>query len=119
MMASPWQESFFTSLIFNLTLTQSFIPEINYYFSFFSLIIFLFSFQAGCISKLISNKILVYLGEISFAMYMLHQINIRYMYESFISEISYKYNISGFIFVLLIVLVLSSISFHLFEMPLN
>ena len=57
-----------------------------------SLLIFIFAYQGGFFSKLLSNKYLVHLGEISFSFYMLHQLVIRYLdffqldiYDSYIN----------------------------------
>lgn len=45
---------------------------------FFALLILVFSFERGFITKILSVRPLVLLGEISFAMYMCHQIIIRW-----------------------------------------
>jgi peptidoglycan/LPS O-acetylase OafA/YrhL len=49
-----------------------------YYIFFISLIIYIFAFQKGLISKLLSNKFFLFLGELSFSFYMLHHLVIRY-----------------------------------------
>jgi len=50
-----------------------------YYAPFMSLVILVFAFQRGHLSKLFSYPALVLLGEISFSFYMLHQITLRYL----------------------------------------
>ena len=71
--------------IFSLIIAIYYFPYVHqslrysvYYISFISLIIYIFAFQKGLISKLLSNKLLLFLGEISFSFYMLHYLVIRY-----------------------------------------
>jgi len=85
----------------------------------FSALIFVFSFEIGFISKLISNRFFVYLGEISFAMYMFHHIVIRYLSESNYSSILHEHKTLGLSLFVLLIVALSSISYYLYEMPLN
>jgi peptidoglycan/LPS O-acetylase OafA/YrhL len=49
-----------------------------YYIPLWCLLIYIFAYQKGIVSKILSYKLLVYLGEISFSFYMIHQIVIRY-----------------------------------------
>lgn len=71
--------SIFLILFFCL---HHFIPQVlrySFYYWFpISYLLFSFSFQKGILSKLLSNKVCVYLGEISFAFYMFHQLILRY-----------------------------------------
>ena len=46
---------------------------------FLAVVIFIFSQQCGFLSNVLSHKLLVYLGEISFSFYMVHQLVIRYI----------------------------------------
>lgn len=48
-------------------------------FPLFAVIVFVFAHQSGPVSAVFSNRWLVFLGEISFAFYMVHQIVIRYV----------------------------------------
>ncbi|WP_391120056.1 acyltransferase family protein [Psychrobacillus sp. L3] len=50
----------------------------GYYQPIMIFIVSIFAFQQGYISKLLSNNGLIYLGEISFSFYMIHQLVIRY-----------------------------------------
>lgn len=66
------------------TLAYYFYPYINpvfrfgvYYMPFMLLLIYVFSLQNGYLSKILSNNVLVYLGNISFEFYMIHQLVIR------------------------------------------
>jgi peptidoglycan/LPS O-acetylase OafA/YrhL len=49
-----------------------------YYWLPMTFIIFSFSYNIGWVSKILSNKLLVYLGEISFGFYLIQQLVIRY-----------------------------------------
>ncbi len=49
-----------------------------FYLPSLALLIFIFAFGRGIISKAISNKLFVYLGKLSFVTYMVHQIIIYY-----------------------------------------
>lgn len=46
---------------------------------FWLFLIYTFSFESGMLAKVFSHKILVFLGEISFSFYMIHQLVIRYV----------------------------------------
>lgn len=50
-----------------------------YYVPIWCLLIFIFAFQRGLISKILSNRWLVFLGEISFSFYMIHLLVINYV----------------------------------------
>jgi peptidoglycan/LPS O-acetylase OafA/YrhL len=51
----------------------------TYYVPVWCLIIYIFAFQGGWISKLLANRWCVFLGEISFSFYMVHILIINYM----------------------------------------
>lgn len=82
-----------------------------YYLPFWALLIYIFAFQSGVVSKLMSNKILVYLGEISFSFYMIHQLVLKYLIALHIPYLS----ILGFI----ISLGLSALMFKFYEEPIR
>ena len=86
-----------------------------YYWLPMSFIIFTFSFSLGIVSQILSNKIFLYLGEISFGFYLFHHLVINY-YELFTSYFNLVLNefISSFI-CFIISLFLSIISFEYFE----
>jgi peptidoglycan/LPS O-acetylase OafA/YrhL len=52
-------------------------------FPLFALVVYAFAHQSGAWSRLLSIKLLVYLGEISFAFYLVHQIAIRVTRNSY------------------------------------
>ncbi len=99
------------------------IPEVArysyYYWIPIGFLILVFSFQRGIISKILSNRVLMHLGEISFGFYLLHLLVVQYIYNlnSTILHIKNDMYIISIIFV--ISLVLSHYSFILFESPLN
>lgn len=78
-------------------------------------IILAFSFQKGWLSKILKHKILVYLGEISFAFYLVHLI-VRSLYLRF--NLPINIYITPFLW-LLLSLLLSAILFEFFEKPVN
>lgn len=55
------------------------------------LMIIIFSYQKGLISKLMSSKLLVYLGQISMYMFMIHQPLITYVLSATGKTIYYRY----------------------------
>lgn len=89
-----------------------------YYLPLWYFLIYVYSFQKGFISKLLSNKILIVLGEISFSFYMIHQLVIYYC--RFIIERYIGTNILLEVCVSLpITLVASYILYFYFEEPLR
>lgn len=86
-----------------------------YYWIPMSFIILAFSLQKGRFSKILQNKILVYLGEISFAFYLIHLI-VRSLYLEF--NLPINIFITPFVW-LTTSLLLSSIIFEFFEKPIN
>ncbi|OOE14590.1 acyltransferase family protein [Fictibacillus arsenicus] len=107
---------FFITMVFispqftqNLRYGLIFIPSIL-------LIIFVFAFQRGFLSKLFSNKLFVYLGNISFSFYMVHNLFLSYI------MFLWKPNIDQG-FVILICLLLSTLSssllYHFLEEPMR
>ncbi len=49
----------------------------------FALLILVFSFSRGIFSRLLSLPVLVYLGEISFSVYLVHRLLLHYYYDHF------------------------------------
>lgn len=76
-------------------------------------IVLIFALQKGFFSKILQHKILVYLGEISFAFYMIHMIVIKYG-NQYLPRINDFHKI-GIYFV--IALILSALTFEYFEKP--
>ena len=85
-----------------------------YYWLPVCLIVLAFAMQKGVISKLLQNKILVYLGEISFGFYMIHMIIIKYG-NYFMTDLNDFIKIGIYFSTSLI---LSILCFEYFEKPL-
>jgi len=98
------------------------VPDANYHNGFlamlFGLIILIISLNNGLISRVSSQKAFVFLGEISFGIYIL-QIPIH---EGFykITKPFYNNHYNAFFFVYLLVLIIcSALSYHFIETPLR
>ncbi len=76
-------------------------------------IVLIFALQKGFFSRILQHKILVYLGEISFAFYMIHMIVIKYG-NQYLPKIN-DFQKIGIYFV--IALILSALTFEYFEKP--
>jgi peptidoglycan/LPS O-acetylase OafA/YrhL len=81
----------------------------------FASLIWIFAFQAGPISRVLSLRFLTRFGEISFAVYMCHQILLRWFALSPIGTASEAWRI--FALYLLITLAVSAAIFYLIETP--
>jgi peptidoglycan/LPS O-acetylase OafA/YrhL len=90
-----------------------------YYWFPMSFLVLIFSFQKGILSKLLSNKKLILLGEISFGFYMFHQLILKYFVQFNKSDfhIVNEYLIITIVFIISILI--SYLSFIWFENPLN
>jgi peptidoglycan/LPS O-acetylase OafA/YrhL len=58
-----------------------------YSIPFSVIVILIFSFQKGIISSILSKKMFVHLGNLSFSIYMIHQLVIFYTHFYFLSPI--------------------------------
>lgn len=85
-----------------------------YYLPVWCLLIIIFAYQAGIISKLLSNKYLVFLGESSFSFYMIHQLVIRY-----VDFLNIENNILRLILCFIISIVGGIIIYQFYEEPLR
>ncbi|GGG08825.1 acyltransferase [Dokdonia pacifica] len=104
--------------IFRSGVSQDFRWSI-YYWLPMAFLIFIFSFQRGIISHILSKKTLIWLGEISFAFYMIHQLVIQVLWI-----VNYKFRLfeNGYLLIAVafIISVLGSgILYRYFEKPLN
>jgi len=111
-------------LLFGLAIWISpVIPDtfkfIGYYLPFAALVVFIFSFQKGVISYLLSQSIPVYLGKISFQFYLLHFLSIWFWCDM---DFLYFRSLSQNTIVILSFLstiAASSITYHTIELPLQ
>lgn len=90
-----------------------------YYWIPMGYLIFSFSFQKGRISKFLSRKTLIHLGEISFGFYMFHQLVLRYFSIINGKILHIENDILIVIITFTISLAVSHYSFILFETPMN
>lgn len=93
-----------------------FYPYINqsirwgcYYTPSSILIIFIFSKQGGYISKMLQNKYLVYLGNISFEFYMVHQIVLKIVLLIIDNNNAIMIVVSSFIISIVVSIVINTI----------
>ncbi|ERI94323.1 acyltransferase [Clostridiales bacterium oral taxon 876 str. F0540] len=93
-----------------------------YYMPIMAIIIFVFAFQRGFISKLLSTSILVALGNISFSFYMIHQLIIKYFSVTF-SHLKIPLDINTMSLFIILTFLLSIfcsiLSYKYFEGPLR
>ena len=98
-------------------------PKVSRYSFFYwipmSYIILVFSFQKGIISKFLSQKWLIYLGEISFGFYMFHQLVIRYFLPLNNRYLGIENEIHQSLMIFILSLLISHYSFKYFENPIN
>ncbi|SLM61296.1 MULTISPECIES: acyltransferase family protein [Dickeya] len=112
---------FFSSYFFHRKMANAYSWNETIFFApSIMFIIFVFSFNKGAISKILSHKKLLHLGEISFSMYMIHQLMIRY-YELHVGPMIYiALDIVGIIKQIafsIIIVVAAHISYRVIEMP--
>ena len=87
-----------------------------YYMPVFGLTIFVFAHQGGLLSKVLSGKVWVLLGELSFAFYMFHQLVFRYLNELSHGKLGYVYHpLGATLLAFTITLALSYASFVYYE----
>jgi peptidoglycan/LPS O-acetylase OafA/YrhL len=84
----------------------------------FGMLIVVFSFERGMLSNILRHRALVFLGEVSFAIYLIHQIVIRWLAEhsSLIAWLSPSANA---VVVVVLSLMLGAISFLMIETPVR
>jgi len=91
----------------------------SYYWLPMSILIYVFAFQKGVISRILSNRIFVLLGEISFGFYLFHYLVMEYIsvYFPWIKASLNDYVLILFVFIF--TLVVSYLSFFYIEKPCN
>lgn len=104
-------------------LANDFVPKVYrysvYYWTPIALLLFVFAYQRGAVSRLLSNRYLMIGGEISFSFYLIHLLVID---EYSKINAVYNLNIPSVIDIPLILLVttgLSLLSYYYFEKPSN
>ena len=102
---------------------HKFIPEVSrysyYYWIPMSLLIIVFAFQRGSLSKLLSHKVFMHLGHISFSFYLFHQLIIRYTLKINSKFFDFENDILLIVFMFIMTLLVSHFGFIWFEKPMN
>jgi len=99
------------------------VPQVFRYSAYYwlpvSALIYVFAHQAGALSRWLSTRPLVILGEISFAFYLVHQLIIRYFRG--VNRRLYDFGEGWFqlVVILLLSLAVSYVLYRYFEKPLN
>ncbi len=111
------------TLFFTSYVIAYFVPEIYRYSMWYwlpvGLVICVFYFQAGKISKFLSNDIFIWLGDISFAFYLFHGMVDWYIKRAFfLMDINVNMPIV-FVLGLILTILVSGLSFKYFETPAN
>ena len=94
-----------------------------YYWPPMIFLIYTFAYAKGAISNVLSNKTLVYLGEISFGFYMIHMLVLRY-YNYLPTKLSFlkplfPHSYLAVFIIFSISLIASMLLYKYFEMPAN
>ena len=90
-----------------------------YYWLPILFIIFIFSNQNGWISKLLSQKVFIYLGEISFGFYMIHFLAIRLYFTYFYVDPQINSGYFEIFQILFFSIICSILSFEFYEKRAN
>lgn len=102
---------------------HNFVPLVYryscYYWFPIALIVLIFSFSKGRVSRMLSNKYFVYLGEVSYGFYMFHVLVIYYFVQLNNSYFIFQNFYLLVLFLLVSSIVVSCISYEFFEKPLN
>ncbi|RUT65168.1 acyltransferase [Morganella morganii] len=112
-------------LFFTFYIASNFISDMNVKYDILfipcmALVVFSFSYGAGYISGLLSNKILILLGEASFSLYMLHYMVISKVTELMSPNGNDYYDIFTYAITSLTISVfLSVICYKYYEKPIN
>jgi peptidoglycan/LPS O-acetylase OafA/YrhL len=109
---------FLVCLYFSKYLPISFRYSI-YYWPAIVLLLLAFSIQVGFLSRILSAKLFVVLGESSFSLYMIHtlvQSYFTYFAKTFRDK---NIGLGGYLLLTLLCIVLAFLSFRFFEMPMN
>lgn len=116
-------EVFVIGLLFAFVYFHEYVPlgyrySLYYALPMFSLI-YVFSYSNGVISKILSHKTIVFLGDTSFSFYMLHIMAFRYYIElqKVVPWLPSSYG--GIAIVFTVSLVGSIVTYKYFEMPMN
>jgi peptidoglycan/LPS O-acetylase OafA/YrhL len=95
----------------------------TYFLPFSIFVIFVFAFQQGIVSNILSTRFFVYLGELSFSIYLLHQLAISYTATIFATPIfglpTGKRMAAAQLILLFVIICLSDVIVRYFEEPVK
>lgn len=83
---------------------------------FFAFTIVMLALGNGALDKILCCKVLIWLGEISFSLYMVHQLIVRYINRN-LTELSSQYPEHMFWAYIISSIVFAAITYHLVEVP--
>ncbi|HEI9733281.1 TPA: acyltransferase [Enterobacter cloacae] len=82
--------------------------------------VFIFAFNGGILSKILSNKFLVFCGDASFAFYLIHAIVINVLHKNiYINNPGVKDALAFILISFVVSFALASLIYVLFEKPIN
>jgi peptidoglycan/LPS O-acetylase OafA/YrhL len=85
-----------------------------------ALAVFVFAFNGGVISKILSNKLLVFCGDASFAFYLIHAIVINVLHKNISLESpGLKDSILFILLAFVLSFIIASLIYVMFEKPIN
>jgi peptidoglycan/LPS O-acetylase OafA/YrhL len=87
-------------------------------FPFMAAFIMVMSLEKGLFSKWLSHRFLIYLGEVSFSLYLVHQLVVRWMFIKYDGLIASHWALA-YIFYWACSLALAMLLYHLVEKPLR
>jgi len=116
-------EVFAIGLLFTFIYLHEYVP-LGYRYSIYYIVpmcvlVYVFAYSKGFVSDILSNKVLVSLGDASFAMYMLHVLVLRYYIELQMAYSWIPLGYTGAAIIFAITLAASITAYKFYEMPMN
>lgn len=116
----------FLFLLFTVYISTNFVSNMSLRYDLIflpsmALMVFIFSFDNGVISKILSNRLLIFLGEASFSFYMIHLMIIRVVFKIGAGDaiLDTKNILILSVFAFLLSVLCSFLLFNFFELPVN
>ncbi|HNO93869.1 MAG TPA: acyltransferase [Anaerolineales bacterium] len=109
-----------------LSAKYTFLFYSSFFLPFSVLLVFVFSFQKGHVSTVLSNKLLVYLGSLSFTMFMIHSLFISGMVAYFRTTVMLNidtyldgHRMTSQLLLLFVIICVSDVVVRYYEAPLR